>query len=94
MKNLIIGGLVVGILGYGGAKLYLHNEVSSAMDQAVIMASPFAKIEYDGVSSSLSGELTVDGLVVRVSGYRDEIHVDQNTSELSAPTFLFGQRSA
>ena len=77
MKNLIIGGIVVGLLGYGGAKLYLHNEVSSAMDQAVMMATPFAKIEYDGVSSSLTGELTVDGLTVRIVGYRDEIYVDR-----------------
>jgi len=77
MKNLIIGAIVVGILGYGGAKLYLHNEVSSAMDQAVMMASPFAKIDYDGVSSSLTGELTVDGLTVRVTGYRDEIYVEK-----------------
>lgn len=77
MKNLIIGGIVVGLLAYGGAKLYLHNEVSSAMDQAVIMASPFAKIDYDGVSSSLTGRLTVDGLKVRIAGYRDEIYVDR-----------------
>ena len=47
------------------------------MDQAVIMASPFAKIDYDGVSSSLSGELTVDGLTVRIAGYRDEIYIDR-----------------
>lgn len=77
MKNLIIGGIVVGLLGYGGAKLYLHNEVSSAMDQAVMAASPFAKIEYDGVSSTLTGKLTVDGLKVRIAGYRDEIYVDR-----------------
>ena len=77
MKNLIIGGIVVGLLGYGGAKLYLHNEVSSAMDQAVIMAAPFAKIDYDGVSSTLTGKLTVDGLNVRIVGYRDEITVDR-----------------
>ena len=77
MKNLIIGGLVLGILGYGGSKLYLHNEVSNAMDQAVILASPFAKIEYDGVSSSLLGKLTIDALKVRVSGYRDEIYIDR-----------------
>lgn len=77
MKNLIIVAIFLGLLGYGGAKLYLHNEVSSAMDQAVIMASPFAKIDYDGVSSSLTGKLTVDGLTVRIAGYRDEIYIDR-----------------
>ena len=86
MKNLMIGAIVVALLGYGGAKLYLHNEVSSAMDQAVIMASPFAKIDYDGVSSTLTGELTIDGLNVRIVGYRDEIAVDR--LGIATPSFF------
>lgn len=77
MKNLLIGAIILGGLGYGGAKLYLHHEVSGAMDQAVLMASPFAEIRYEGVSSTLSGELMVDGLQVLVEGYRDEIYIDR-----------------
>ena len=86
MKNLLIGAIVLGGLGYGGAKLYLHHEVSGAMDQAVLMASPFAKIEYEGVSSTLSGELMVDGLKVLVQGYSDEIHIDR--IGIDTPSFL------
>jgi len=35
---------------------------------------------------SLSGELTVDGLTVRVSGYRDEIYIDR--LGIDTPSFL------
>ncbi len=86
MRNLIFGTIVLSALAYGGAKFYLHNEVSNAMDNAVLMATPFAKVDYDGVSSTLSGELTVDGLVVRVQGYRDEITIDR--IGIDTPSFL------
>jgi len=77
MKNFLIWAILMGALGYGGAKLYLHNEVGEAMDMAVIMMSPYADVEYDGVGSTLSGELTVDGVRVRIDGYRDDIYIDR-----------------
>ncbi len=77
MKNFIIWAILMGALGYGGAKLYLHNEVGELMDMAVLMMSPYADVEYDGVGSTLSGELTVDGVRVRIDGYRDYIHIDR-----------------
>ncbi len=77
MKNFIIWAILMGALGYGGAKLYLHSEVSDAMDMAVVMMSPYADVEYDGVGSTLTGELTVDGVRVRIDGYRDDIHIDR-----------------
>ena len=36
MKNFIIWAILIGVLGYGGAKFYLHNEVSKTMDMAVL----------------------------------------------------------
>ena len=86
MKNLIIGMIVLGVLGYGGAKLYLHHEVTNAMDQAVLMASPFAKVQYNGVSSTLSGELSINELQIRVQGYRDEINIDR--IGIDTPSFI------
>jgi len=81
MKNFLIWVTLMGALGYGGAKLYLHNEVSEAMDVAVLMMSPYADVEYDGVGSTLSGELTVDGVRVRIDGYRDDIYIDRIGSD-------------
>lgn len=86
MKNFAIWAILVGVVGYGGAKLYLHSEVSDAMDMAVIMMSPYADVEYEGVGSTLTGELTVDGVRIVVDGFRDEIYIDR--IGIDTPSFL------
>jgi hypothetical protein len=86
MKNFIIWAILVGAIGYGGAKFYLHNEVSDAMDMAVLMMSPYANVEYDGVGSTLSGELTVEGVRIRVDGYTDDLTIDR--IGIDTPSFL------
>ena len=86
MKNFVVRAVVMGVVGYGGAKLYLHNEVGNAMDTAVIMMSPYADVEYDGVGSTLSGELTIDGVTVLVDGFRDEIYIER--IGIDTPSFL------
>lgn len=77
MKNLIIGAIVVATVGYGGSKFLLHHKVESAMDMAVLAMSPFVNIEYDGVSSTMSGELTIDGIRAQVTGFNDDIYIDR-----------------
>ncbi len=86
MKNFIIWAILIGALGYGGAKFYLHSEVTDAMDMVVLMASPYANVEYDGVGSTLSGELTVDGVKIRVDGYADDLTIDR--IGIDTPSFL------
>jgi len=86
MKNFIIWAILVGALGYGGAKFYLHSEVTDAMDMAVLMMSPYANVEYDGVGSTLSGELTVDGVRIRIDGYTDDLTIDR--IGIDTPSFL------
>ena len=77
MKKLVVWVFLLGVAAYGGAKLYLHNEVSDAMDMMVMMVSPYASVQYDGVASTMSGELTVEGVTVRVKGFRDELYIDR-----------------
>ena len=86
MKNFIIWAILIGALGYGGAKFYLHSEVSDAMDMAVLMMSPYANVEYDGVGSTLSGELTIDGVRIRIDGYTDDLTIDR--IGIDTPSFL------
>ena len=86
MKNFIIWAILIGALGYGGAKFYLHSEVSDAMDMVVLMISPYADVEYDGVGSTLSGELTVDGVRIRIDGYTDDLTIDR--IGIDTPSFL------
>lgn len=77
MKNLVIWVLVLCGAGYGGAKAYLHNEVADSMDMAVLMMSPYADVEYDGVRSTMSGELTIEGIRVNLHEFRDELRIDR-----------------
>ena len=86
MKNFLIWIVLMGAVAYGGAKLYLHNEVSDAMDMAVLMVSPYAEVEYAGVGSTLTGELTVEGVRVRIDGFRDEIYIER--VGIDTPSFL------
>lgn len=77
MKNLIIWAVILGAAGYGGSKMLLHHKVGEGVDQAVMVVSPYVNIEYEGVSSTMSGELTIDGITVRVSGFNDPIYIDR-----------------
>lgn len=86
MKGFVIWALLISALAYGGAKLYLHNEVSDNMDMVVLMMAPYADVEYDGVRSTLSGELTVEKVRVRVDGYSDDLYIDR--IGIDTPSFL------
>ncbi|MDH3337385.1 MAG: hypothetical protein OEM76_06125 [Gammaproteobacteria bacterium] len=86
MKNFLIWAVLVGVVGYGGAKFYLHSEVSDAVDMMVLMLSPYAEVEYDGVASTLTGELTVDGVRVRVDGFADDLYIER--IGIDTPSFL------
>lgn len=86
MKKILIWTIVLAALSYGGAKLYLHHEVGRSVDQAVGMASLFAEISYERVASTISGELTVEGIRVRLPQYRDEILIDR--VGIDTPSFL------
>lgn len=77
MKNLIIWAIIVGTVGYGGSKFLLHHKVEKGVDGAVLMMSPFVNIEYDGVSSTMTGELTIDGIRATVSGFKDQIYIER-----------------
>lgn len=77
MKNLIIWAVILGAAGYSGSKLLLHHKVGEGVDQAVMAVSPFVNIEYDGVSSTMSGELTIDGIEARIDGFNDPIYIDR-----------------
>lgn len=77
MKKLIIWAIVLGGAAYGGSKFYLHSEVEKSVDAAVRMMAPFAVIEYDGISSTLSGELTIDDVRVQIVGYSDPLFIDR-----------------
>ena len=77
MKKLIIWAIVLGASAYFGSKMLLHHKVGNGVDAAFLMMSPYANIEYEGVSSTMTGELTIDGITMRVVGYDDDIRIER-----------------
>ena len=76
MKNLVITAIVVVVIGYLGAKFYLHHKVSSGLDTALVFMQPFADIQYEGVSSTMTGDLSIDGISARFGNFRDRLEID------------------
>lgn len=77
MKNLVFWAVLLSASGYVGSKLLLHHKVESGVDNAFLMVSPFVNIEYDGVSSTMTGELTIDGIRATVVGFNDPIIIER-----------------
>ena len=65
MKFLLIGIVLLAGLGYGGAKAYIHYQVSDGVETAVVVMAPYAAVNYSGISSTLTGELTIDDICLR-----------------------------
>lgn len=84
--KLVLGILVLATAGYFGSKAYLHHEVGESVDQAVVMMSPYVAVEYDGISSTMTGELTVDGVRATVKGFADPITID--SIGIDTPSYL------
>lgn len=77
MRKLIIGAVLLGALGYGGSKFLLHSKVEKGVDKAVIAISPFARVNYEGVSSTMGGELTVDSVEVQITNFNDALTIER-----------------
>jgi hypothetical protein len=86
MKNFLVWLIVIGVGAYFGSKWYLHSEVSDGMDMAVIMMAPYANVEYSGVASTLTGELTIEGIRIRIDGFNDDLYIDR--LGIDTPSFL------
>lgn len=86
MRNAIIGAIIAAAVSFAFTKWKLHRDVASGVDMAVMMMSPYAVVQYDGVSSTLSGELTIDGIRGRVKGFDDEFFIDR--LGIDTPSFL------
>lgn len=86
MRNFLIWIVIVATGAFFGSKWYLHNEVSQGMDTAVQMMSPYANVEYEGVASTLTGELTIEGVRIRIDGFNDDLYIDR--MGIDTPSFL------
>lgn len=75
LKFVLLGLLVIAGLAYGGIKAYLYYSLKSEMDQLARQFSLFGQLEYGGLSSSITGSLSVHDLKLRVQGMDDEARI-------------------
>jgi len=86
MRNLIIAVVCLALAGFLFTAWKIQRDVARGVDGAVMMMSPYAVVQYDGVSATLTGELTVDGIRARIKGYTDEFYIDR--IGIDTPSFL------
>ena len=86
MGKAIIGFLISVVSAYFAIKWQMHSDVEAGVDMAVQMASPYAVIQYEGISSTMTGELTIDGIRARVKGFQDELYIER--LGIDTPSFL------
>lgn len=76
MRNLLIWACLLGVIGYFGSKFYLHDKVSRNLDTVLAAAQPYVDVEYEDVSSTLSGTLSIDGITAQVAGFSDPVRIE------------------
>lgn len=76
MRNLLILAGVLGVVGYFGSKFYLHDKVTRNLDTVIAAVQPMVDIDYEGVSSTFSGELGIDGVTLRFAQFADPLRID------------------
>ena len=86
MGKFIVGLVAAGLASFFGAKWKMESDVEAAVDMMVMMSSPYADVEYTGVSSTLTGELTVDGIRINIHGMDDQISIGR--FGIDTPSFL------
>ena len=86
MRLILIGAVLLVGLGYAGAKGYLYYKARQGIESAVLMMSPHVDLKYGGISSTISGELTLDNVSMRLAGYSDEIVIGR--LGIKTPNFL------
>lgn len=77
MKKLAIWLVSLAVIGYFGAKMTLHSKVSSDLDLMLLAVRPYADIDYRGVSSTITGELSIDGISVNIERFDDPLYIDK-----------------
>lgn len=77
MKKLVIWLIAFSISGYFGAKFMLHSKVSSDLDMMLLAVRPLADVDYTGISSTITGELSIDGISVNMEQFQDPLYIDK-----------------
>lgn len=77
LKYLLAGLIVAPLLAYGILKAYLYFQLDGIMTQLARQVSPFARLEYKDVATSLDGEASVHGIRLDLRGLGDTVEIEK-----------------
>lgn len=90
MKKALLLLVLLPVAAIAAVKGFIYYKVTSQLDDAIATASAFAQISYEDVSSTLGGEVLVEG--VKVKGYGTDLQVSIDEVGVKFPdlkTLLF-----
>lgn len=87
MRTLLVLVAVAAVGGVLGSKYYIQYKAAQDLDALLVQASPIVELRYESVVATLSGELRVEGVTVRVPQFDDALVVD--AVSVVTPGFLF-----
>ncbi len=90
LKTVVLVPIVAALVGYGALKGLLYYRVQTDLKRVSDMAAPFAEISYDGIETSLKGQVAVTGLRVIPAGAPLDIGVDRIELSGQGIEFLLG----
>lgn len=75
LKKVLIVIVAVGVVAFG-LKLFVNHRTAQGVDQVIEALSPYVTINYESVSSTMSGALAINGLTIYLPEYNDPIQID------------------
>ena len=88
MKGKILLLLALPVIGYVGAKLYLHIQVGNTIDSMVAQVAPFADVSYESVTSTFDGRIGVSNVKIRPRFIDDEVRIQEVSFKLPSMKYL------
>lgn len=93
LRKAAIAALIVAIVVYAGAKLYVRSEADAALREAEYALGDLVNLDYEGFSAGLDGSLTLQELTIRPVGVQGEMFIKQLTLAAdSLPAALSARR--
>ena len=68
LVQILVLAVVLGAGGYGALKGYIYLKVKGKVDDAIVMAGPYADISYGGIASDLRGSVAVEDITIAPRG--------------------------
>lgn len=87
MRNLLVAVVVLGVGGFFGAKFYVQYKTAQDLDAVLAQARPMVDVAYENVVATMSGELRVEKVTIRIPEFEDAVTIE--SVGVQTPGFLF-----